>query len=196
MRRRGGFTLVEVMVGVVITGVVALLVYGAIRTAADTQARLADGRTAVRGEMAWRALVADAVRGIRSGRDYEEPTFILQDDVDADGRPADRLVVVTAGSTPPLAPGTDWRVSLGVGPGGLVAEATPAGWRGGVPRTVWGPEEITGLDVQALASGATGWVDGWTPGGVLPHAVRITFWTADGPAGVALVLAVPLGGAP
>ncbi|MEJ2205755.1 MAG: prepilin-type N-terminal cleavage/methylation domain-containing protein, partial [Gemmatimonadota bacterium] len=67
MRRRGGFTLVEVMVGLVITSVVALLVYGAIGTAADTQARLADGRTAVRGEMAWRALVAAAVRGIRSG---------------------------------------------------------------------------------------------------------------------------------
>jgi prepilin-type N-terminal cleavage/methylation domain-containing protein len=196
MSRRGGFTLVELMVGLVITSVVALLVYGAIGTAADTQARLADGRTAVRGEMAWRVLVADAVRGIRSGREYEEPTFLLQDGVDADGRPADRLVIITSGSTPPLAPGTDWRLSLAVGREGLVAEATPVGWRVGAPRTVWGPEELTGLEVEALASGSAGWMASWTPGAILPHALRITFWTAEGPSGAPLVVALPLGGAP
>jgi len=195
MRRREGFTLVEVMVGLVITGVVALLVYGAIRTAADTRARLADSRTVLRGEMAWRALVSDLARGIRAGRDYEGPTFLLQDGVDADGRPADRLVIITAAATPPLAIGADWRVSVGVGPDGLVAEATPLG-RPGAPRVVRAPEGLVGLDVQVLAGGAGGWVDGWTPGATLPHALRITFWTDEGPTGVPLVLALPLGGVP
>jgi prepilin-type N-terminal cleavage/methylation domain-containing protein len=193
MRRRSGFTLVEVMVGMVVTGVVALLVYGATRTAADTQARLADGRVAARGEMAWRAFVADAVRDARSGRDYDEPTFLVQDGVDPDGHPADRLVLVTTTSMPPLAIGADWRVSIAAGREGLVAEATPLG-RSTPRRTVWAPEDLTGMDVQALAGGR--WVNAWPGEPSLPRAVRITFWTADGPRGVPLVLVLPLSGSP
>jgi len=193
MRRRSGFTLVEVMVGVVVTGIVALLVYGAMRTAADTEARLADGRLAARGEMAWRAFVADAVRGVRKGRDYDEPTFLVQDGVDPDGHPADRLVLVTTASVPPLAIGADWRVFIAAGREGLVAEATPLGRSTGA-RTLWAPEDLTGMDVQALVGGR--WVGAWSGGPSLPRALRITFWTADGPRGVPLVLTLPMGGTP
>ena len=40
MRRATGFTLIELMVAIVVTGVVALLVYGVIGVAVDTQGRV------------------------------------------------------------------------------------------------------------------------------------------------------------
>jgi len=193
MRRPGGFTLVEVMVGIVVTSVVALLVYGAMSTAADTQARLARGWAAERGEMAWRAIVDDLTRSVRARGDDDEPTLVVQDGRDRDGRPADRLVLVTAAGTPPLASGADWRVAVESGPDGLVAVAVPLG-RTAPARTLWAPDDLTGMDVQALAGGL--WLDAWAGGPRLPEALRITFWTEAGPKGVPLVVALPVGGGP
>jgi prepilin-type N-terminal cleavage/methylation domain-containing protein len=193
MRRSDGFTLVEVMLGLVITGVVALLVYGALRTAADTEARLADGRVAARAELAWRAIIADAVRGVRSSLDYDEPTLVVQDGMGPAGHPADHLMLVTGAGSPPLAPGADWRVSLETGARGLVAEATPLG-RPAASRVLRAPEGFTGIDVEVLAGGR--WLDAWPGGRELPRAIRVTFWTAEGPRGMPLVLALPLAEGP
>lgn len=195
MKRSPGFTLLEVMVGLVITGVVALLVYGAIRTAADTQARLAAGRSTARAEMAWRAIITDAVRNVRASTDYGAPTLRVESAQAPDGRPADRLVLVTTASTPPLAGGTDWQVSVVPGPNDLIAEAIPLGRRGPA-RRIRGPTGLTGLDVQALGVGSVTWRDSWTTDGALPRALRITFWTNEGPSPQPLLVALPLGSGP
>jgi prepilin-type N-terminal cleavage/methylation domain-containing protein len=195
VKRTSGFTLVEVMMGLVITGVVALLVYGAIRTAADTQASLAAGRSAVRAEMAWRAIITDAVRNVRAPTDYGAPTLRLESGEGPDGRPADRLVLVTAASTPPLTTGTDWQVSVAPGPSDLIAEAVPLGRRG-QPLRIRGPTGVTGLDVQALGVGSARWRDSWTTDRSLPRALRITFWTDEGPAPRPLLVSLPLGSGP
>lgn len=195
MRRRSGFTLVEVITALVLTGVVALLVYGALGTAADTQARLAGGGIALRRELAWRAIVTDAVRGVRSPDDYDDPTLVVESRTDGRSRPADRVVLVTSGSMPPLTADADWRVVLAAGPDGVFAEATPLAGSG-TPSFVPGPADLVGLDVQVLARGSSVWRDSWPGGGTLPRALRITFWTASGPWGDPFLVALPLGSGP
>lgn len=192
MTRAAGFTLIEVTLGLVIAGIVALLAYGTVATATEVQERLTLGRSTLQARSAWRSLVADAVRNARSNPGFEGPSLILQDDGSSEGAPSDRLVLVTAASRPPFDVGADWRVSFSVDAQGLVVEAAPLG----VPspaRIVRAPSEVTGWDVEALVPGM-GWVNSWT--GDLPAALRIVFWSEEGPSDVPLVLTVPLESGP
>jgi len=190
MTRRRGFTLIEITLGIVLTGVVALMAYGAIAAAADTQERLAADRSDRLADAAWRSLVVDAVRSARSPLDYDAPTLIVQDGAGTGGRPADRLAVVTSSGSPPLSPGTDWALSIGAEGDGMIARASPLGpWQDA--RVVRGPAALRGMSVEVLGPG--GWVTAWASDLELPRALRITFFTEDGEAGVPLVIAVPAG---
>lgn len=188
MRRRG-FTLIEVTVGLVITGVVALLAYAAIATASDTERSLSADGARTQGQAAWRAIVRDVVRNVRASEDYGGPTLLLQDGSRGAGRPGDRLALVSGAETPPLVEGVDWRVSFQVTDEGLIARATPLS-RPGPVRVVRGPDGVVGMDVQALSN--RGWVDSWSDSLSLPAALRITFWTREGPEAEPLVLALPV----
>jgi prepilin-type N-terminal cleavage/methylation domain-containing protein len=188
-----GFTLIEITLAIVLLGVVSLLAYGAIATATATQDRLAEGRTALQAEVAWRTLLTDAIRAARDPFDYGGPTVAVQDGaVDRDGRPLDRFAVITAGGPPPLNDGADWQLTLGIVEGGLGLEAVPVG-RSAPARLLRGPPGYTGMQVEAL-TGTGMWSETWTSDRALPYAVRITFWGPDGPAGPPLVVGIPTAG--
>lgn len=192
MTRRDGFTLIELIVAITLTGVVALLVYGAANAGIDTERRVRARDAAGRAERAWRALVEDALRNLRSADQYGRSTLTLESRRDRAGRPADRLRFVTAGGLAPLTPDADWDVTLESTADGLVMRAVPIGVDA-PPRLVRAPPGLSGLDVAVVASPEQGPLDEWPGYPFLPRAIAVTYWRGDAPAGPAAVLMLPQG---
>ncbi len=192
-RASAGFTLLEVMVAVVITGLVALLTYGAARVAMDTRDRMDDKALEIRVREGWRGVVQDALRNTAPAPVFGDTAFFLEDGTRS-GRPADRAVFVTAGSMPPLTPDSDWLVILEVSEEGLVLRARPLGLAEPVLRVATRPE-IRGFDMRVLDPGPPAqWRESWPLIGEVPRALEITYWTEEGPSGSPQLLRLPLGG--
>ena len=193
MIRRRGFTLLELMVALTVTGIVVLLVYGAAAAAMDTERRLRERGTQGRVERAWQLVLEEALRNLRSAQDYRRPTFTIQSAPRRSGGSLQRLWFITAGAVPPLTPDADWEVVVEPVEGGRVAmTATPIGVD--VPaRRVLAPPAITGLDIQVLnPSGSGAWQQDWQLG-FLPGAITLTYWSGGQPLGDPAHLRVPLG---
>ncbi|NIR44007.1 MAG: prepilin-type N-terminal cleavage/methylation domain-containing protein [Gemmatimonadetes bacterium] len=195
MTRRAGFTLIELLVAIVLTGVVAVLVYGAADAGVETRRRLEERGHEMRATRAWRATLEDALRNVRPAPNYNDSAFVLMPATDGGGRPRDRLWFVTAGGLPPLTDDSDWEVIVEPTPRGLSLLAHPAGVRA-PPRRLIGPPQVTGLDVRVLSgvAGARVWLETWDSPRRVPSAIELTYWTDDGPAGPPLLLQLPLGG--
>lgn len=195
MTGRRGFTLFELLVALTLTGIVALLVYGAAAAAIDTEQRLRSRESEGRAERAWRAVLEDALRNIRSAEDYQRPTFVVESGAQGAAGPLDRLRFITAGGTPPLTPDADWEVVVEPVDGRLTLTATPIGVN--VPaRRILGPPGITGLDVRILSgTGDDGWLEEWGFR-FLPRVVSLTYWGERGPIGAPVRLTLPLGVSP
>lgn len=192
---RHGFTLLELLVGLVLTGVVALLVYGATEAGVDSEARLAAQESRFQSERAMRTLLEDALRNARLAPRPTEPAFTLEPGTPPAGAPADRLTFVTRGGFPPLTADADWRVRVEVTPAGLAVAAMPLGVRG-APRLAGLLTGITGLAVRVQPPGGGAWTGRWPLRNVFPRAVEIIYRSDSGPVGPPLVVALPLGGAP
>lgn len=193
MSRPLGFTLIELVTALVVTGVVALLIYGSAQLGLDTQERLAEHRRALQSARAMRALISDALRNARPALAPGDPAFVVKDDRDSEGRPRDRVSFIAAGGVAPLAPEFDWAVTLEAASEGLVFSARPVGVRGDA-EFVARLAAITGLDVRVLAFGSREtWVETWPFRSIVPAAVEIVTWDDGGPASAPLRLALPLG---
>jgi prepilin-type N-terminal cleavage/methylation domain-containing protein len=188
-----GFTLVELVVAITLTGVVALLVYGAANAALATQTRLQETRLRMQSERAWAALVEDALRNARPARVYGDPAFILESGSDAMGLPRDRLWFITAGATPPLTADSDWEVVLEASQAGVRMTALPVGVDAPPIQLTTRPE-MAGLNIRVLAPDPVPrWLESWTNTRMAPRAIELTYWTEAGPAGPSVYLALPLG---
>jgi prepilin-type N-terminal cleavage/methylation domain-containing protein len=193
--RRGGFTLVELVVALVLAGVVALLVYGVAAAGADTQQRLRQRGLAVQQARAFRATLADALRNARPTLIRGDTAFNLEVRRDGAGRPRDRIAFVTAGAFPPLTADADWAVTVEPSPQGVLLEAVPLGVAAPAPVLLRLPG-VTGLDVRVLgASRPREWTKRWAFPSLVPPGVELTFWTDSGPgADPPVRLMLPLGG--
>lgn len=180
MRTRGGFTLVEVMVAVVITALVVAATAAAMETSLDVRQRMHAKRDELRARMAWRAMITTALRNVRPAAGPDDTTFLLLDGTSPDGMPSDRLVFFTAGTFPPLTPGVDWIVSLGASEDGLHLTASPPGILS-APVRMRSPSPIAGLQVYVLGQRGGVWRTEWLDPLARPAAVRIEFWTRSGP---------------
>ena len=194
MTRPRGFTLIELSVALAITGLVALLVYATADAGYDTKRRLDLSRRSLQSARAMRILLQDALRNARPAARIGDTVFTLEKRQGPDGEPADRLSFVTAGGLAPLARGRDWLVRVEPSSGGVAFSALPLdGSRGG--RFVGRLEGVTGLRVRVKQPGLdTAWVDRWALPSSVPRAVELTYWTAAGPVGLPLLVALPLGG--
>ena len=192
---RRGFTLLELLVAIVLAGVVALLVYGAARAGADTQARLTASRRRWQAERAMRTLLEDALRNARPAMRPGDAAFALRARTSSTGIPQDDLTFVTRGGFPPLTADADWRVTIEIAEagGGLSVIAVPLGVR--TPARLAGVlPGVTGLEIRVLPPGGGSWTRQWALPSGFPRAVALTFWTASGPREAALRVALPLGG--
>jgi prepilin-type N-terminal cleavage/methylation domain-containing protein len=181
MNRRSGFTLFEVMVAIVITGVVALLVFGTAQAGFDTRDRLERFRTQVEGQAILRALLVDALRHPVEGGGFamNDTLFLIEDAVRADGLPMDALRFHSRGVMSPQGATTPWSVLLLPEDGGLRLIAIPADTNVAsidalMPTT-------RGIDVRVLTRTADSvWNEQWDGIGRVPAAVAIDFYADDG----------------
>jgi prepilin-type N-terminal cleavage/methylation domain-containing protein len=193
MKSRAGFTLLELLIAIVLSGVVALLVYGAAAVGTDTQERLVTARRNVAGRNAFRAIIVDALRNSRAASFQSETVMQLEDRVGPDGTPTDRLSFVTAGGGPPLTTDTEWAVTMELTGSGLQLAATPVGVA--APHTVaLNLPEVSRFDVQLLTPGEfREWVTDWGRYDPLPRAARLTLGTTDGTADEVILVYMPSG---
>jgi prepilin-type N-terminal cleavage/methylation domain-containing protein len=196
MRRTSGFTLIEVLVAIVLTSVVALLVYGVVEAARDTQGRIAEERQTLQRAVSMRLILEGALAGTQTVLLAPDTTFVMENRVSARGIPQDRLTFVASGQLPPLSPGADWIVNLEPTREGLRLTGGPIGIRtpGRLLALLPG---VTGLAVRVKdvrdPEDDPGWLQEWNFPAVLPQAVELTYWTDSGPVGLPLTVSLALG---
>ena len=173
MRRVSGFTLLEVLVAIVLTSIVALLAYAAAQVSFDARARLGADLSGLQGGRALREFLQDALRNAQSPQRPGDPGFTLQ---------AARLSFVTAGGGTPFDPDYDWLVTLGPSARGLEVVAVPIGRAPPIPLTFALPA-ATRWDVRVLAPWGSQWLEEWLSGRVMPRAVAIRLWHDADPLG-------------
>jgi len=184
------------MVGLVLTGVVALLVYGSATVALDTETRVREREAAARAEWAWRAVVEDALKNLRASSDYPRATLVVEHGQGASDGHGDRIRFITAGGTPPLTADADWDVTIESAADGLALTAIPIGVDAPARRLL-APTPIVSIRVQVLDERRGGaWVDRWDDRRSLPRALTLTYVADSGPLGATLVLGVPGGSRP
>jgi prepilin-type N-terminal cleavage/methylation domain-containing protein len=174
-----GFTLLEVMVAVVLTSVVALVAFAAAQVSVETRARLEGDLRAVRSERGARQSLMDLLHNVRLPRRSGDTAFVLR---------GDTLSFIAAGAAP-FDDDYDWRITLRPGAAGVEIAASPLGWtpsRGVAFRMA----NVTRTEVRALAPGGSEWMREWALGRVVPRAVAITFWRDSAPMGPTLYVAL------
>ena len=178
--RHRGFTLVEVLVALIVTGLVVSLAYATLRGGLDIQQRLSVQEANDEALTTVRSMLRDALRHALPGVPGGPETFALQDRVTAAGEPADSLAFLSRGVVPPFGTSGAWRVSVCVGEGGLQMTATPVSAGTGVPQRATVPT-VTSLDIRAIGRGVlASWTSGWPDAGVAPQAVTLALGGAGG----------------
>lgn len=165
MRREAGFTLLELIVAIVLTSLVALLAYSAAQVAVDTRTRMVSHLHDVESARAVRMLLTDALRNARAPQRPGDSGFDLQNN---------RLSFVAAGGAAPLDPDYDWRITVSPSAGGLQVVAAPLG-HAPATQVAFQVPDVTRWDVQVLDANAQ-WRSDWTTEKVMPRAITIAFW--------------------
>jgi prepilin-type N-terminal cleavage/methylation domain-containing protein len=164
--RRAAFTLIEIMVGLVITSLVVLLAYGVAQVGYDARARMVTHLRDAESARAIRALLNDALRNVKTPDRPDDPGFVLQNG---------RLSFVAAGGAAPLDADYDWLIQVGPSSRGLELSATPVGHATPARVTFYAPD-ITRWNVHVLDANGTQWTQEWRAQRITPRAVTINFW--------------------
>ena len=179
---RRGFTLIEVMISIVVTGLVSSLAFAAAQAGFDTDARLEAYRLKGEREGVVRAFLFDALRhsveGVRGG----SAIFVLVDRAGLDGRAADSVQVVTRGVLSPLGTSEAWRVTAWLVGDTLQLEAHADGASApGSPPLTMRLGGVAAFDVQLLGRGlGARWRGDWPDADVSPEAMSLTLGRDDG----------------
>jgi prepilin-type N-terminal cleavage/methylation domain-containing protein len=174
---RGGFTLLEVMIAVVLTSVVALMAYASAQVSVEAGVVIQDGLRTVGTERAARQALVDLLHNVRPAQGRADTGLVLAGDT----------LAFTAAGALPLDPDYDWRVTIRPGDDGLVIAARSLG-RGPAAQVALRLPRVTRWQVRVLPPRGTEWRDQWMPGPVLPEALAITLWNQDSPFGPPLTV--------
>jgi len=196
---RRGMTLLELIVGLAITGVTAAVGYGVFASMVDHQARAEAEGDGVARAAAARRMVIQWLTGARLLVDEAGPPFQGLDGVYQDV-PDDELTFLTEAAGPEAYGQTVIRLHIdrdSVTPEqGLTAELTP--WRGARAERVEIEPRAAGLDVRYLTRmlGGAEWLPSWISSTVLPVGIEVTLLLVPGdslPPLLRLPLVVPIG---
>lgn len=187
---RRAFTLLEIMVAVVVTGLVVSMAYATVQAGFDTEDRLALSRELDEREAVARAVLSGALRHALSGTLGGEPVFVLRDGT------SDALVFRSRGVMEPLGATGTWEISLDATDHGLRLAGTPLDG-GGAPFVSVLPR-VRGLDVRVRGRDARdGWLESWPVADRSPVAARLLLLDASGRAiGAPIVARIGLEGNP
>lgn len=192
MRARRGFTLLELIVSIAVSGIIALLVYGSASAGFDTRDALARYRATNEAELRVRAMLADALRHASDEADAGTLAFDLVDATDPRGLPLDQLTFLTRGVLPPLGSSARWSMTLTPTARGLLVRAVPveSSGAGSISAVL---EQVRGLDVQVASLADGSWSAAWPSSGQLPAAAQLTFYDVAGaPVGTPVVVRIGL----
>jgi prepilin-type N-terminal cleavage/methylation domain-containing protein len=173
MRARGGFTLMEVLVGLVVASLALAAGFGALGLAADRSRHAEQATVAALEGAAARALLSDWLGGARLL--FGDFRFFGQDGLEL-GQQNDELIWPTTARTPLDQPTTVVRLYIDDNPEtperGLVAELSVSLVE--EPRRIELVPEAGRLELRYLMLTADGsaWVDGWTADR-LPQAIEL-----------------------
>ena len=187
MKRRTGFTLIELIVSVALTGIVALLAYGSVQAGLDSASRIETYRRTSESEALTRSLIADALRhpsDAPSGESFEIVRTVESGSV---------LRFVSRGVSGPLGAGQLWRVELAPSAKGLQFSAVPL--EDALPPISGSVSGLRSIDVRVLgAADDAQWQDHWESTRQFPAAVEIAFHDSRGGlSGSPLLVATGLG---
>ena len=189
--RRSGFTLIEVMVALVITGLVVSVAYASMQAGLDTSDRLADVQRGDEREIVARALIQNAIRHALPGSIGGQAVFTL-----TDSPAGDELRFRTRGVSEPLGATEVWEVELLTSSEGLqivghAVDEPSSSFAGVLPRVRRLDVRVRGRDYR------DGWFEEWTISDRSPVAVSIAFLGPDGRSiGAPLVARIGLEGNP
>lgn len=177
-RNRQGFTLMEVMIALTITALVATLAAAALHAGMDVRERVQEHRVTIDAEARAASWLSVMLRHPPAASAVDEAMFTITRANDGNAS----ATFLSQGVETPAGTGTIWRVSLSVGVDGLHIRAVPTGSaRARVPLETVLPQ-VTQLDVEALetvgvtagtGAGATAWRADWPVLRSMPGAVRI-----------------------
>ncbi|MGV3711298.1 MAG: PulJ/GspJ family protein [Gemmatimonas sp.] len=179
--RRSGFTLMEVIIALTITGVVATLAASALHAGMDVRERVQQHRLTLDAESRAISWIASMLRHPPDASAVDEAMFSIARQTDGNAR----VTFLSQGVETPAGTGAIWRVSLSVETDGLHLVAVPAtNSRARIPLETVLPH-ITRLEVEALetlgtvaGTGNTNWRADWPVLRSMPSAVRITLGNA------------------
>ena len=189
--RRKAFTLIEVMVALVVTGLVASIAYASVRTGFDTADRLAAAQSGTEREVVARAMLVRAIRHALPGAIGGQPVFMLRN------LPlGDEIAFRTRGVAEPNGASEVWEVGLipdgdGMRFTGHAADDPTRSFSTLLPRIQRVDVRVRGRDFR------DGWFEDWPFVDRSPVAITIVFLDASGSAlGAPLVARVGLEGNP
>lgn len=175
---RRGFTLLEIMVALVVTGLVVTLAYSTAQAGLDTGNHLTMARERDERAQVFRATLTDALRhavkGVRGG----VPVFSLSHRSGANGARIDSLSFDTRGVQQPLGASGVWRVAVwGDGSGvHLLGEPLEQGGEGGSGAPIRirvGTASSLSIEVLGRTNDSV-WSDEWSDASLTPDAVAFT----------------------
>lgn len=192
--RRVAFTLLEVLVAIIVTGLVVSIAWAAMQAGLETSDRLERSREGAERETVARAMLSRALRHALPGTIGGDPVFVL---AEGEGTPpGDALRFRTRGVLEPQGATGVWEVSLGPVPEGVrLTGRSVDGSSAPFSATL---REVRAIDVRVRGRDARdGWLDTWPAPQRSPVAVSIAFLGADGRArGAPLLARVGLEGNP
>ena len=193
--KRSAFTLIEVMVAIVVTGVVVSIAYATMQAGFETADRLAVAQSGDEREIVARSILSRALRHAVPGTIGGSPVFILRDKSEGAGI-GDELEFRTRGMTDPLGASEVWELLLVPMPDGLqltgfVVDDSVRSFSTVLPRIREIDIRVRGRDFR------DGWLETWSVPDRSPVAISITFLGAGNQTiGAPLVARVGLEGNP
>lgn len=173
MKRRG-FTLIEIMVALVVTGLVVSIAYATLQAGFETSERLTKAQDGDEREVVARAMLSNALRHAVPGIIGGEPVFVVRDDPRGDG-----LRFLTRGVSEPLGASEVWEVSLLPGPSGTQFDGRQLDNPSRSFTTLL--RRVNALNVRVRGRDfRDGWLETWNAQDRSPAAVSISFLDADG----------------
>lgn len=177
MRERMGFTLIELMVALTLTGIAAAIASTAVGAARRTEAVVLEHRVHAEADLRLRAMLQDMLRHAPPASMVDAPLVEI-----TGARDAPTLTFLSRGVMAPFGTGAVWRVTVRQASESLLVDAER------VSRDTTGPIHmslpgVASLSVRVL-EGATAlegmhWRDDWPVARARPAAIALT-WTTRG----------------
>jgi prepilin-type N-terminal cleavage/methylation domain-containing protein len=176
--KRAAFTLIEVMVALVVTGLVVTLAYGAAHAGFEVEDRVNEVRDGVQAESQARVFLGDALRHSLPGTRGAGDVFQLTDAMH-EGLPADALTFDTRGVESPFGAGDVWRVTLQLTDEGAAITAHSLRDPGHEVHGLLPGVRGVNVMVRPRGEGAP-WRETWDDPDVAPRTVSVALLNAAG----------------